>query len=412
LALARLVEENSDQLAAIMTLETGLPLSFTKAAAFGGADSLQYNASVAATMEGQLIQGNPAQSFNYVLPEPYGVVALINTWNGGASALGRKAGAALAAGNTIVIKPSELAPFSTVRWAELGLEAGFPPGVINIVHGEGAVGDRIVRARDVRKVSFTGGVATARRIQASAAEGPKPVVFELGGKSANIIFADADIDAAASSAAGAFFMSGQGCVLPTRLLVHTDIYEEVLDRVRNAAAKIAVGDPLDPGTAMGPIVSERDLGRLVASVEHAVEGKDAELTFGGKRLDGLRPGFFMQPTILERVDPQSQVATEELFGPVLSAFSFDEDDEAVHLANDTEYGLAAYVQTRSLQRAHEMARRLESGTISINGFRGNSNRGGGGQPFGGVKNSGFGREGGKAGVEEFIATKSVSIGLG
>ncbi|HEY2562357.1 MAG TPA: aldehyde dehydrogenase family protein, partial [Acidimicrobiales bacterium] len=259
-ALARLVEKNGSQLARILTLETGLPLSLTEVFSVRGADVLEYNASVAATMQGQVIQVDPARSLDYVLPEPYGVVALIMTWNGGLSALGRKAGAALAAGNTVVIKPSEVAPFTTVRFAELAIEAGFPPGVINVVHGDGAAGDRLVRASDVRKVSFTGGVGAARKIQASAAVGPKPVALELGGKSANIVFPDADIDAAARSAAvGALYMSGQGCALPTRLLVHADIYEEVVDRVREVAAVLAVGDPLDPGTVMGPIITEGHL---------------------------------------------------------------------------------------------------------------------------------------------------------
>jgi aldehyde dehydrogenase (NAD+) len=410
-AMGRVVEKNSTQLGTILSLETGLPVSLTESFSLRGADYLYYNASVAATMQGQVIQVDPVRSLDYVLPEPYGVVALIMTWNGGMSALGRKAGAALAAGNTVVIKPSELAPFSTVRFAEFAIEAGFPPGVINVVHGDAAAGDRLVRASDVRKVSFTGGVAAARKIQASAAIAPKPVALELGGKSANIIFPDADIEAAARSAAvGALYMSGQGCALPTRLLVHADIYEDVVDRVRDAAAVLAVGDPLDPDTVMGPIITEGHLERLLAVVDKAVQAKDGELTMGGGRVDELRPGCFMEATILERVDPQSQVATEEHFGPILSVFPFSDDDEAVHLANDTEYGLTAYVHTHSLERAHDMARRLEAGSISINGFRGGSNRGGAGTPFGGKKASGFGREGGKAGVEEFVSTKNVFLG--
>jgi aldehyde dehydrogenase (NAD+) len=180
------VEENKEQLATILTLETGLPSGVTQRFAQRGPDFLAYNGSVAETTEGDVIQVDPARGLNYVLPEPYGVVALIMTWNGGLSALGRKAGAALAAGNTVVIKPSELAPFSAVRFAELALEAGFPPGVINVVHGHGPAGDRLVRAREVRKVSFTGGISAARRIQASGSAGPKPVELELGGKSANI----------------------------------------------------------------------------------------------------------------------------------------------------------------------------------------------------------------------------------
>ena len=410
--LARLVERDRDRLAAILTLEAGLPIAVTETFVRRGADFLAYNASVAETTEGQIIQVDPAHSLDYVLPEPYGVVALIMTWNGGLSALGRKAGAALAAGNTVVIKPSELAPFSTVRFAELAAEAGFPPGVINVVHGDGAAGDRLVRAPSVRKVSFTGGVDAARRIQASAATGPKPVALELGGKSANIIFEDADVEAASiSAAAGALYMAGQGCALPTRLLVHSSLHDEVLDRVVRAANAMAVGDPLLPTTVIGPIVSEPQLQRILAMVDDAVTANAGTICIGGGRLDELRPGSFVGPTILDGVDLKSTIAQEEIFGPILCVFSFADDDEAVELANATDYGLLAYVHTRSVDRAHAMARRLDAGSISVNGFQGGASRGSVAAPFGGVKASGFGREGGRAGVEEFLVPKNVFIGL-
>ena len=410
--LAGLIERDSAQLASILTLETGLPLTITEAFARRGADFMAYNASVAETTEGQLIQVDPGHALDYVLPEPYGVVALIMTWNGGLSALGRKAGAALAAGNTIVIKPSELAPFSTVRFAELVIEAGIPAGVVNVVHGDGVAGDRLVRANAVRKVSFTGGAPAARRIQASAAAAPKPVALELGGKSANIVFADADLDAAARSAAsGALYMSGQGCALPTRLLVHRDVHDEVLEKVLVAARQMSVGDPLDRTTVMGPIVTEGHLQRILEMVERASTAQAGALCLGGNRLADLDPGSFMAPTVLSEVDPRSEIAQEEVFGPVLSVLRFSDDDEAVEIANGTEYGLLAYVHTRSLERAHSMARRLDAGSVSVNGFKGANNRGGVAAPFGGNKASGFGREGGRAGVNEFISPKNVYIGL-
>jgi aldehyde dehydrogenase (NAD+) len=410
--LARLVEEHSEQLATILTLETGLPLGVTQVFARRGADFLAYNGSVAETTEGEVIQVDPVRGLDYVLPEPYGVVALIMTWNGGLSALGRKAGAALAAGNTIVIKPSELAPFSTVRFAELAVEAGFPPGVINVVHGDGGAGDRLVRSRAVRKVSFTGGIGAARRIQASAAEAPKPVSLELGGKSANIIFSDADIETAATTAAvGALYMSGQGCVLPTRLLVHASIHDQVLERVVVLAKTMAIGDPLLPTTLMGPIVSEGHLDRILGMVGKAVAERAGELCTGGARDEGLRPGSFMRPTVLAKVNPAAEIAQEEVFGPVLSVFSFEDDEEAVAIANATDYGLSAYVHTRSLSRAHAMARRLEAGTVSVNGGAGAGSRGSVAAPFGGVKASGYGREGGRAGVQEFLTKKNVFVGF-
>jgi aldehyde dehydrogenase (NAD+) len=411
-ALADRLRGAREELTTLLTLETGLPISIAGSFCERGTDFLDYYASTAETIEGQLIPVNPVNSLDYAIPEPYGVVALIMTWNGGLAALGRKAGAALAAGNTVVIKPSELAPFTAVRFAEAALEVGIPPGVINIVHGDGVAGDHLVRAKAVRKVSFTGGIGAARRIQESASAAPKPVTLELGGKSANIVFADADVEAAARSAAtGALYMSGQGCALPTRLLLHSSIHDHVLDLVLQSAATMTMDDPLQPATVIGPIVSEGHRDRIMGMIERAIDGKAGELCTGGGRADELSPGFFVQPTIFADVDPASEIAQEEVFGPVLSVFRFDDDDEAVALANGTDYGLNAFVHTASLDRAHAMARRLEAGSVSVNGFTGAGNRGGVAQPFGGIKGSGFGREGGKAGIAEFITTKNVYIGL-
>jgi aldehyde dehydrogenase (NAD+) len=262
-------------------------------------------------------------------------------------------------------------------------------------------------------VSFTGGIGAARRIQESAASAPKPVTLELGGKSANLVFDDADLAAAARSAAtGALFMSGQGCALPTRLLVQSSVYDEVLDLVLQAAAAMTVDDPLLPTTVVGPIVSEGHRDRILGMIERAIDAKAGELCTGGARAEELAPGFFLQPTIFSDVDPASEIAQEEVFGPVLSVFAFDDEDEAIALANGTEYGLTGFVNTASLERAHRVARRLDTGSVSINGFTGGGNRGGVAQPFGGVKGSGFGREGGQAGLAEFLTTKNVYVGLG
>jgi acyl-CoA reductase-like NAD-dependent aldehyde dehydrogenase len=410
--LGRLIEQDTERLGTILALETGLPIAVTNVFARRGADYMSYNGSVAATTQGSVVQVDPAHGLDYVQPEPYGVVALIMTWNGGLSALARKAGAALAAANTVVIKPSELAPFSSVRFAELAIEAGFPPGVINVVHGDAVAGDRLVRTDAVRKVSFTGGVGAARRIQAAAAAAPKPVAMELGGKSANIVFGDADVAKAAQAAAvGALYMSGQGCALPTRLLIHQSIYDDVLERVLAAARLLAIGDPLAATTVLGPIVTERQLQRILSMADRARDAAAGELRMGGGRLAELGPGWFMEPTVFAAVDPQAEIAQEEVFGPLLTVFSFSDDDEAVALANSTAYGLAAYVHTCSLERAHRITRRLECGSVTVNSSVGTRRRGAVATPFGGVKASGFGREGGRAGVEEFLSSKTVSIGI-
>jgi aldehyde dehydrogenase (NAD+) len=410
--LARLVEAHQDELSSILTLESGLPFSMTQVFTRRGADFLEYNASIVDAIEGQVIPVNPAQGLNYVLPEPFGVVALIMTWNGGLSALGRKAGAALAAGNTIVIKPSDLAPFSAIRFAELAEEAGFPDGVINVIHGDAVAGEALVRHRLVRKVSFTGGVETARKIQEAAASGPKPVALELGGKSANIVFEDADLEQAALSAAsGAFYMSGQGCALPTRLIIHASVHDQVVELVAESAKQMAIGDPFERLTTIGPIISKPHFERVLGLVEEAMREKAGDVVLDGVSSPLDLPGFFMGPTLLSNVDPDSRIAQTEVFGPILSCFSFDSDEQAIALANATEYGLNAYIHTSSLERAHSVARRVEAGSVAVNGFQGAANRGTVATPFGGVKASGFGREGGRAGIDEFMTLKNIYVGL-
>jgi acyl-CoA reductase-like NAD-dependent aldehyde dehydrogenase len=323
--------------------------------------------------------------------------------------MGQKAVPALAAGNTVVVKPPELAPFGALRFAELALEAGLPPGVLNVVVGGAAAGDALVRHPGVDKVSFTGGCATARLVMAAAAETLTPLTFELGGKSANIVFPDADLDGATSMAAmlGAVLLSGQGCALPTRLYVHDDVYDDVVSRVVAQIEAVPVGDPFDPAVLMGPVVSERACERILGVIRRAVDEGAGTLLTGGERLGGaLAAGYFVAPTVFGDVDHDSSLAREEIFGPVLSVLRFHDEDEVVDKANDSPFGLSAYLHTRDSARAQRVARRLDGGTVIVNGFPGMSP----GAPFGGVKQSGFGREGGRAGIEEFVRRKNVVFG--
>jgi acyl-CoA reductase-like NAD-dependent aldehyde dehydrogenase len=323
--------------------------------------------------------------------------------------MGHKAIPALAAGNTVVAKPPELAPFGAMMFAELAFEAGLPPGVLNVVTGGAAAGDALCRHPGVDKISFTGGAATARSVMRAAAESLTPMALELGGKSANIVFPDADLDLAASVAAmlGAVLLSGQGCALPTRLFAHDDVYDEVVDRVVAQVEAAAVGDALDPAVIMGPVVSAAACDRILGVIDEATATSAGRLATGGRRLDGdLADGYFVAPTVFADVDPSSSLAQREVFGPVLSILRFSGEDEVVDLANGTPYGLAAYLYTADMGRAHRVAKRLESGSVTINAFPSMSPT----APFGGVKQSGFGREGGRAGIDEFLRTKNIVVG--
>jgi aldehyde dehydrogenase (NAD+) len=396
----------SEEFTNVLALESGLPVSVTSGFARRAAEFMTYYAGLVDKIEGQVINADPEKGFDYVVHEPYGVIGLIMTWNGGPSALARKAGAALAAGNTLVIKSSEAAPFSSVLFGRIAQDVGLPPGVVNVISGYAEAGDRLVRHDLVRKVSFTGGTGTARRIQEAAAAGPKPVAFELGGKSANIVFADADLEKAVTSAVlGATHMSGQGCTLPTRLLVEQSVYEEVLEDLGAHIDQVVIGDPLDRTVRMGPIVTKRQCDRILAMMNEARQGSGGSVLRGGERLtaEALAQGYFFPASVLRDVDPGSRIAQEEVFGPILVALPFKDEDDAVRIANGTKYGLAAYLHTSSLSRAHRLADALEAGNVRVNGLGTDSVA----VPFGGVKESGFGREGGRAGAEEFLVQKNV-----
>jgi aldehyde dehydrogenase (NAD+) len=308
-----------------------------------------------------------------------------------------------------VVKTPELAPFSAATFGEICLEAGLAPGVVNIIHGGPDIGEALIRHPGVDKVSFTGGTATAKKLQVACADTLTPLVMELGGKSANIVFDDADIERSISLASRFTGSSGQGCSLPTRLLVQDTVYDQVVAGVVDRVEKVVVGDPFDPKTTMGPVISENACSRILRMIEDGVRD-GASLLTGGRRLDGpLAEGSFLSPTVLGDVDPASPIAQDEIFGPVLCVTRFHDESEAVSIANGTPYGLAAYVQTTSFPRAQRMIHALEAGNVHINGS-------GPGpvspsSPFGGVKQSGYGRQGGIEGLREFISTKNVLINI-
>jgi aldehyde dehydrogenase (NAD+) len=406
--LADLLEEHSERSGVVSALENGNPVAGLGPGAYTALWT-RYFAGWCDKVEGTVVPTYPVQGLDYILSEPWGVAGVMVPWNGPMMGMGQKAVPAMAAGNTVVAKPPELAPFGAYLFAELALEAGVPPGVLNVVAGGAEAGEALVRHPGVDKVSFTGGGVVARRVMTLAAETLKPVALELGGKSANLIFDDANLDFAVPMAAalGVQLLSGQGCALPTRLYVQDGVYDEVISRLVPMVRHFRVGDPLDPKTQMGPVITEHAADRILGMVERA-RGDGAELLTGGERLGGdLAPGYFLAPTVLTNVEHGSEIAREEVFGPVLSVLRFFDEDEVVAKANDSRYGLAAYVHTRDLARAHRLAHTIDAGSISVNGMSGMSPT----APFGGYKQSGFGREGGRAGIEEWLRPKNVFISL-
>jgi aldehyde dehydrogenase (NAD+) len=347
----------------------------------------------------------PTPGFSYERHEPYGVVGVIIPWNGPLIATCMTALPPIAAGNGVVLKPPSLAPFVALRLAQLAIEAGFPAGLFNVVPGETEAGEALVAHAAVGKISFTGGETVARRVMATAAAALKPLALELGGKSAYLLFEDADLERAVPEAVyGAFGLSGQGCVNPTRLLVHRSRYEDVVIRAAAVAASIAVGDPLAPTTTFGPVICQAACDRILGTIERAK--REARLVSGGARLGGeLASGFFVEPTVFADVPPDSPLAQNEVFGPVLAIIPFSSDAEALSIANGTRYGLGAHLHTADLDRAHAFAARLEAGYVSINGFAAMAPT----ASFGGYKQSGFGRAGGRAGLEEFLRVKNVFV---
>lgn len=394
-------------LTALAAHENGMPVMTGGSVSFATA-WFRYYAGWADKVGGEF--GDAAGGMNYIRYEPYGVVGAIIPWNAPLMSIAMKALAALAAGNAVVVKPPMLTPFTALRAAELAMEAGFPSGVFNVVPGDAEAGEALIVHRDVSKISFTGGAAIARRVLETAARHLKPVTLELGGKSANLIFEDADLEKASTMAAfhGTVVLSGQACVLPTRALVHERVYDEVVARISGTMAHVTVGDPMQPATMMGPVVSDGACRRILGVIDTARTSGAGRVVTGGERLGGdLAGGYFIAPTVFADVDRASPLARDEIFGPVLSILKFSSDEEAVALANDSDYGLGAYVHTRDLRRAHKLAASLQSGSVAVNSAIPMHPD----MPFGGVKQSGFGREGGRAGLDEFLQPKNVFVSL-
>jgi aldehyde dehydrogenase (NAD+) len=406
--LADLIESNAEEFARRGALDNGTPLMIAGSFAPMSAEWTRYYAGWADKISSDVTGGlRDDGELGFTLAQPYGVVGIIITWNGPLISLAMKIPAALAAGNTVVVKPSELTPFCAELFAHLVVEAGFPAGVVNILPGDAASGAALVEHPLVQKVSFTGGPVTAQRILESCAKQMKPSVMELGGKSANIVFEDADLDVACFH--GTFMsvgtLTGQGCAFPTRMLVQRPIYDEMIDRVATVAKGITVGDPFDPASIAGPVVNEAALHRILGVIEQA-KADGARLVTGGNRLDGpLANGWYLEPTVFADVDPMSDLAQNEVFGPVLAITPFADESEAIEIANCTKYGLSAYVQTADLRRALRVADELVTGEVLINGARNLAVH----RPFGGLGRSGFGKEGGRAGIEEYLRVKSVGI---
>jgi aldehyde dehydrogenase (NAD+) len=408
--LADLLEANAEISAVVAALENGTPVGGLGPARYA-AQWVRYYAGWVDKIEGQVVPVYPNAGLNYIRPEPYGVVGLLIPWNSPMAGMGQKCAAALAAGNTVVAKPSELAPFGAYQFAELAQQAGFPPGVLNVVAGGPEAGNALVRHPDVAKVSLTGGLVTARKVMAACSDSLKPLALELGGKSANIIFDDAELSAAIPMAAalGVVVLSGQGCALPTRVYAHDSVYDEVVAGIVESVAATPIGDPLDPGTAMGPVITLAACERILGTIETAKRDHAGTLLTGGSRVGGsLAAGYFIEPTVFGDVDQRSDIARNEIFGPVLSVLRFSGDEEVVDLANDSEFGLGAYIHTADSQRAIKVAHALQAGYVNVNGFAAMSPS----APFGGYKASGFGREGGRAGLEEYLQAKNVFFGLG
>lgn len=409
--LARLVREHLDELATLETQDCGKPIVESRADIGNVANTFEYYGSLAPFIYGETIP-MPGTLFDYTLREPLGVCALIVPWNFPQLIAAWKLGPCLATGNTAVLKPASNTPLGAVRLGQLALEAGLPEGVLNIVTGPGTVvGHALCTHPDVEKISFTGETVTGRQILHLAADTVKKVTLELGGKSPSIVFPDADMSKAVAGSLPAIFgNAGQRCTARSRLFVHRHVHEEFVERFSAEATRIRVGDPLDPATQMGPLVSRSQVERVEGYISLGQE-EGARVAAGGRRPAGdamLQKGNYLLPTVLDRVRNSMRVAQEEIFGPVLSVIDFDSLDDVIREANDISYGLGASIWTRDISVAHTVARRLKAGNISINHPTVNYIY----APFGGYKQSGLGRELGRNGIDLFTQVKNVVIDLG
>ncbi len=403
--LGRLLAERGDEFAEVDVIDAGLLRTYCGFIVQFAVDGVDYYAGWPSKLHGTM-PPVPSGLVAYEMREPIGVVGLITPWNGPTAVLAFVA-AAISAGNCVVLKPAEQTPMSAVLMAELAIEAGIPPGVFNVVQGVGeVVGAALVADPGVDAISFTGSVGTGSRIQAAAAARVKRVQLELGGKSPFIVFPDADLDAAAAAAMfGVWGASGQVCTCGTRLLAHTDIHDQLVETIVERSRGMRLGSGFDPETEMGPLVSADQLERVQ---RYVAIGRDegAELALGGERHGDV--GFFHEPTVFTSVRNDMRIAREEIFGPVMSVLEFGSEEEAYTIANDTEYGLAAGVWTKDLARAHRATRALRAGTVWVNTYQMVYPT----VSYGGVKQSGHGRNLGTTSIDEVTQIKSVWMSVG
>lgn len=402
---AQIIRDRNRALSELETLDTGKPIQETLVAdATSGADALEYFGGLAPAVTGETVP--LGGDFVYTIREPLGVCVGIGAWNYPTQIACWKAAPALAMGNAMVFKPSEVTPLSALQIAQIFVEAGLPAGLFNVVQGRGTVGSALIRDPRVAKVSLTGSVETGRKVYSAAAEGIRHVTMELGGKSPLIVFDDASIeDAVGGALLGNFYSTGQVCSNGTRVFVHRAIKENFLTRLRERTESIRIGDPLDDATQMGPLVSAQQLEKVLSYIEIA-RREGARLVTGGNRIQ--RPGYFIEPTIFADVTDGMTIAREEIFGPVMAVLDFEDEDEVIARANATQFGLAAGVFTRDLARAHRVVAGLRAGTCWINAYNLTPVE----APFGGVGLSGVGRENSRAAIDHYSQIKSVYVGLG
>ena len=405
-----LIADQAEEIGRAETRENGKLLAEMWTQALAVREWLYYFGGLADKVEGRVVPHSRPNLLNYTLREPLGVIGVITPWNSPTFLTIMSAAPALAAGNTIVVKPSEITPTSAFLLAKLAFEAGLPQGVVNVISGGRTAGEALVDHPDVAKIIFTGSEGAGRAIASRCGQRLIGATLELGGKSANIVFEDANLDRAeAGLLSGIFAAAGQTCVAGSRALVHRSIIDEMRERLSRRAAAIRVGDPLDERTEMGPVATAAQLDKDESMIRRAIDD-GAELVYGGERasIAGFENGYFFKPTIVAPPKHSDFIMNEEVFGPVLSLYAFDDEDHAIEVANSTRFALASGIWTEKLSRAHRVAAQIQAGTVWINTYRSLAPS----SPFGGINASGMGHQNGQDAIEQYLKTKSVWCELG